>query len=235
VLHGVAKSTPPLFAGLPIDDVQALANIARLEHFEAGQALFWEGDEPPGLRIVYTGAVKIFKLASSTGREMILTIERPGHAVAELPTLDGGPYPANAAALQPTQTLLLPRDALESLMLERPSITRHLLRSVGTRLRHLVGLIEALSFQQVVGRLSAHLLERADDGLPFTLETNAMIAARIGTVNELVTRNLSRLAGNELIRLEGRTVTAINRAGLEAYTEGEQTSVVALRKPHLAS
>jgi hypothetical protein len=50
-----------------------------------------------------------------------------------------------------------------------------------------------------------------------------MIAARIGTVNELVTRNLSRLAGNGLIRLEGRTVTAINRAGLEAYTEGGQT------------
>lgn len=213
----------PLFAGLPGDDLQALANIARLEHFETGQALFWEGDQPPGMRIVYSGAVKIFKLAASTGREMILTIERPGHAVAELPTLDGGPYPANAAALQPTQTLLLPSDRLEALLLERPNITRHLLRGVGTRLRHLVGLIEALSFQQVVGRLSAHLLERANEGLPFTLETNAMIAARIGTVNELVTRNLSRLSSDGLIRLEGRTVTAVNRAGLEANAEGIQT------------
>jgi CRP/FNR family transcriptional regulator, dissimilatory nitrate respiration regulator len=217
-IHVIAHS--PLFAGLHATDLAAIAQIAQLEHYNTNQTVFWEGDQPSGLHLVMTGAVKVFKLAGNTGRELILTVEHAGQALAELPSLDGGKYPANAAAVQPTTLLLLPRDDLEALMLERPHLTRHLLKAVGSRLRHLVGLIEALSFQQVIGRLSTYLLEReASHGIPFQLETNATIAAHIGTVNELVTRNLSRLSNNKLIRLEGRTVEWLDRNALEQKHE----------------
>lgn len=216
-LDALARS--PLFAGLPRADLEALAAIAVPTRHAAGETLFLEGDAPTGLHLVLDGAVKVFKTSAASGREMILAVERPGQAVAELPSLDGEPYPANAEALGPTATLFLRRDRLEALLLERPNVTRHLLRTVGTRLRHLVGLVEALSFQHVVGRLAAHLLERAAEGVPFQLETNAMIAARLGTVGELVTRNLSRLSGNGLVRVEGRTVVDLDRAGLVALVE----------------
>jgi CRP-like cAMP-binding protein len=206
----------PLFAGLPEDDLTALAEHGIAVRHETNETLFWEGDEPTGLHIVMDGAVRIFKIHPGSGREMILTVERPGQAVAELPTFDGGRYPANGAAMTPTTTLFLPRDRLEALMLARPHLTRHLLRGVGARLRLLVGLVESLSFHLVVGRLCAYLLERADlEAVPFQLETNAMIAARVGTVNELVTRNLSRLAAGGLIRMEGRRVVWIDREALE--------------------
>jgi CRP/FNR family transcriptional regulator len=42
------------------------------------------------------------------------------------------------------------------------------------------------------------------------------IAAEIGTVRELVSRNLTRLQSQGLIRMEGREITIADRAGLEA-------------------
>jgi CRP/FNR family transcriptional regulator len=58
-------------------------------------------------------------------------------------------------------------------------------------------------------RLAAALLARAEQGLPFELPSNAALAAELGTVPELASRNLSRLAQQELVRLDGRTVRAL--------------------------
>lgn len=213
----------PLFAGLPQADLRALAALAVERCYEGGAPLFWEHDPPDGLHVIQSGAVKVYKLAPGGDRELILSVERPGQAVAELSVFDGRPHPVGAAALERTTTLFLPKDRLEALFEERPGVSRHLLRAVGIRYRRLLDLVEALSFRHVVGRFAAHLLERSAEGVPFTLETNAMIAARLGTVRELVTRTLARFVAGGLVQLKGRTVVALDRGGLEVYAKGEAT------------
>jgi len=42
------------------------------------------------------------------------------------------------------------------------------------------------------------------------------MAARIGTVRELVSRNLARLQAQSFIEMNGREITILDRAGLEA-------------------
>ena len=164
--------------------------------------------------MVVAGRVKIFVLSPASGREIILTIEHLYNAVAELPSFDGGTYPANAVALEPTETLFLEQGKLERVLSERPAIARHLLKTLGRRLRHLVGLIEQLSFQEVIHRLAGYVLEQAEQGLPFDLETNATIASTIGTVPELVSRNLSRLHQSGVLELAERSVTRIDALAL---------------------
>lgn len=208
----------PLFAELADEDVAALAAIAARRSFAAGETLFLAGDAPEGLHIMVSGRVKVFVLSPESGRELVLTTERPYLAVAELPSFDGGPYPANAEAVEPAETLFLPQGALEHLLSEHPRIALHLLRTLGRRLRRLVGIIEQLSFQEVVQRLARYLLERGEP--PFDLETNASIAAQLGTVPELISRNLGRLHQSGLVVLEGRRVQGLERAGLAALAEG---------------
>ena len=90
-----------------------------------------------------------------------------------------------------------------------------MLRVVGARLRRLVGIIEELSFTTVRHRLAAMLVrlaksdgQRQGDTVTITLPANNNeLAAQIGTVRELVSRNLSRLQSEGLIRIEGRIVT----------------------------
>jgi CRP-like cAMP-binding protein len=202
----------PLFAQLDPADLRALAAIAEGRRYAAGQPLFFAGDPPAGLTVVTEGRVKVFVLSPDTGREIILTTEHPFHAVAELPSFDGGSYPANAEAVTDTETLFLERSAFERLLEARPRVALHLLRTLGRRLRRLVGLIEQLSFQEVIGRLAGYLLGRAQTGLPVALETNAAIAAAIGTVPELVSRNLARLHQMGAVVLEQRRIVAVNEA-----------------------
>lgn len=209
----------PLFAELDTADIEALAAIAGRRHFSTGQMLFMENSLPEGLHVVITGQVNIFVLSPESGREIILTAEHPYNAVAELPTLDGGSYPANAQAAEPTETLFLEQQAFLGVLRQRPEVSLHLVRTLGRRLRRLVGLIEQLSFQEVVHRLAGYLLEHAEGGLPFELETNASIAAQLGTVPELVSRNLSRLQHSGTVRLAGRRVETINWPALQTMAE----------------
>ncbi len=200
----------PLFAGLADDDLVALAGVAARRSLRAGDTLFVAGEEPEGLAVVVRGRVKVFVMSPASGREVVLTVEHPYHAVAELVAFDGGRYPASGEALEDVELVVLEQGGLERLLGERPGLARHLLRTLGRRLRRLVGLIERISFQEVVHRLAADVLASASQGVPFTLDTNAAISGRIGTVPELVSRNLSRLHQAGAISLEGRTVAAVD-------------------------
>jgi CRP/FNR family transcriptional regulator len=95
---------------------------------------------------------------------------------------------------------------------------------VGGRLRRLVGIIEELSFTTVRHRLISWLLREAvthghpgEHGVVFSLNaSHHELAAQIGTVRELVSRNLARLQAQSFIELNGREITILDREGLEA-------------------
>lgn len=200
----------PLFYGLADEDLAALAMVAYRRQLDPGEVLFLAGEEAQGMHIVVNGRVKVFVISPASGREMILTVEQPYQTVAELVALDGGGYPASAEALEASEVLILEQEGFQRVLRERPDIGVHLMRMLGRRLRRLVNLIEAISFQEVVHRLASYLLEHAADGVPFALDTNAAIAAELGTVPELVSRNLSRLAASGAITMQQREVLNID-------------------------
>jgi CRP-like cAMP-binding protein len=92
-------------------------------------------------------------------------------------------------------------------------------------LRRCAELVEALSLHEVDQRLASLLLDEAHlrgrrAGKRVELElalTNPQIAARIGTVREVVSRALSRLQQNELILVSGRAVTILDEEALKAF------------------
>jgi CRP/FNR family transcriptional regulator, cyclic AMP receptor protein len=99
--------------------------------------------------------------------------------------------------------------------LTHPQVALKVLRVVGARLRRLVGIIEELSFTTVRHRLAAFLVRLANSegvqaggGIAVTLpDNNQEIASHIGTVRELVSRNLSRLQAEGVIEVCGRKLT----------------------------
>jgi len=200
----------PLFADLSEHELRALADRSVSLRVSAGEQIFSEGDPCQGFYIVETGEVKIYKTAPS-GREQVLTIERAGDTVAELPVFDGGNYPASAIAVADGSLLFVSKRDFRALVLESPEVGLKVLKAVGGRLRRLVGLIEELSFTTVRGRLAMLLVrlvrtsgEPTMRGHEVTLPPNQDLAAQIGTVRELISRNLGRLQAEGLIRLDGK-------------------------------
>ena len=185
--------------------------------------VFSEGEPCAGLFVVESGSVRIFK-SSAGGREQVLSIEGPGGSIAELPVFDGGNYPASVIAIDDTVLLFVSRQDFQALCLTHPQVSLKVLKVVGGRLRRLVGIIEELSFTTVRHRLSAYLLRMAKkegrkvaQGVEITLPTNNQeLAAQIGTVRELVSRNLSRLQAEGLITIDGRTLVLRDMKALES-------------------
>jgi CRP/FNR family transcriptional regulator len=218
----------PLFADLSDTEIKFLAQRAVPRQFSPGELIFSEGEPCAGLWVIESGRVRIFK-SSPTGREQVLAIEAPGNSVAELPVFDGGNYPASAAAVDDTTLLFVSKQEFHSLCLVHPKVALKVLRVVGKRLRLLVGIIEELSFTTVRSRLISLLLRFARQGTKTAAgveiqlpASNQELAAQIGTVRELVSRNMSRLQAEGLIRIEGRSVMIPDLAALEGQLEGSE-------------
>lgn len=218
-----------LLADLSDAEIDFLARVAVPRHYASGQMIFSEGDPCEGLYVVESGAVKIFK-SSPSGREQVLTIEGPGASVAELPVFDGGNYPASAVAAAESTLLLIRKKDIHALCIQHPEVALKVLRVVSSRLRRLVGIVEELSFTTVRHRLGTFLLREAEGkgrqtprGVEFNFSSSHQeLAAHIGTVRELVSRNLSRLQAEGIIRIEGKTVVVLNLEILKGLVEGGQ-------------
>jgi CRP-like cAMP-binding protein len=216
----------PLFADLSETETKFLAERAVPRRYAPGELVFAEGDACPGLFVIESGSVRLFK-SSSGGREQVLAIEKAGNSIAELPVFDGGKYPASAAAVEDAHLLFVSKQDFHALCLVHPKVALKVLRVVGNRLRRLVGIIEELSFTTVRSRLISLLVRLAREqargaspGVQVTLPaTNQELAAHIGTVRELVSRNLSRLQAEGLIKVDGRTVTIPSIAALQEQIE----------------
>jgi len=211
----------PLFASLSEAELGALCACVAKRHFRRGELLFSEGDQCLGLFLVASGKVRIFKL-SPAGREQVLAVEGPGSSFAELPVFDGGKYPASASALEDAEVLFISRKDFQNYCREHPEVALKVLAVVGARLRRLVGIIEELSFTTVRQRLISVLLRLVQEtgsgtkhGVRVELtKSHQELAAELGTVRELVSRNLSRLQDEGLLEVDGRTVVVRDVAAL---------------------
>src|SRR5271157_118361 len=217
----------PIFSDLSDAELKFLSDRAVTRRHATGELIFSEGDPCAGLYIVDSGDVRIFK-TSAGGREQVLTIEHAGSSVAELPIFDGGNYPASASAATECVLLFISRNDFRALCLEHPEVALKVLRMVGLRLRRLVGIIEELSFTTVRHRLAALLLRLARDAgkasgrAEFKIDaSNQELASQIGTVRELVSRNLSRFQAEGLIAMDGKNITIPDLAKLEAEVRNQ--------------
>ncbi len=219
----------PIFADLDASPMEFLGTVAVSQKFAAGELIFSEGEPCDGLYVVESGAVKIFKVSPS-GREQVLAVEGPGGSIAELPVFDGGNYPASASAERASELIFIRRKDIHSMCVEHPEVALNVLRVVSGRLRRLVGIVEELSFTTVHHRLATYLVrearskgKRTKRGVEFALSPNNQeLAAHIGTVRELVSRNLSRLQAAGLIQLDGRTVVVPNLDALQSEVQRDE-------------
>ncbi|NDQ56100.1 MAG: Crp/Fnr family transcriptional regulator [Acidipila sp.] len=212
----------PLFANLTESEMRALAARVSKRHFKRGEQLFGEGDPCVGLFLVASGKIRIFKL-SAAGREQVLAVEGPGSSFAELPVFDGGNYPAAASASEDAEVLFVSRQDFQNFCRQHPEVALKVIAVVGSRLRRLVGIIEDLSFTTVRQRLIGLILRLAQasgsptkEGVRVELTMSHQdLAAELGTVRELVSRNLSRLQAEGFLDVDGRKIIVKDLPGLK--------------------
>jgi CRP/FNR family cyclic AMP-dependent transcriptional regulator len=212
-----------LLSGLTPAELHQLAARTARKRFRAGELLFSEGEPCHGLHIIAAGKVRIFK-TSLGGREQVLAVNVPGESVAELPVFDGGNYPASAVATEDAEIAFISRRDFQAYCMEHPAVALKVLATVGARLRRLVGIIEELSFTTIRQRLITALVRLAESegkpsarGIEFQLPASHQeLANQLGTVRELISRNLMRLQAEGLLEVDARQIVVTDIKGLRA-------------------
>ncbi len=154
----------------------------------------------------------------------MLAVNHPGESIAELPVFDGGPYPASAMAVEDSEIAFISRRDFQAYCMEHPEVALKVLAVVGARLRRLVGIIEELSFTTIRQRLISTLLRLAESegkhtgrGIEFQLPASHQeLANQLGTVRELISRNLMRLQAEGLLDVDAREIVVKDLKGLRA-------------------
>jgi CRP/FNR family transcriptional regulator len=210
-------------------DVQILHLIAERSvhcHYRKNELLFVAGEKSQGLYVIVDGSVRAFR-ESLDGREQVIHVEHPGGTIAEVPVFDDGNYPSTVAADEDTNTLFLAKRDVRELCLQYPQIPLAALRVLAGRLRRCAELVENLSLREVGQRVARFVLAEArtrgqqtPQGTVVTLmQTNQQIAARIGSVRDVVSRAFSRLQTDGLIVVEDRKLTIPDVSALAAFAE----------------
>jgi CRP/FNR family transcriptional regulator len=212
-----------LFAEVEARSFQRLATIARLVKFPKGQRIFLDGQPCPGVYVVGSGLVRIFKTGPS-GKEHVLHIVGPGMSFAEVAAIGGFDVPASAEAVTAATCVLLPLEPFRKAMQEDHALCLGMMTGLAVWVRHLVGLMEDVVLRDAAGRLARYLLNSptADDGAIELPTLKRHVASHLNLTSETFSRSLRRLIDiGAIAESDGSRVRLLDRARLEAIAAGQ--------------
>jgi CRP-like cAMP-binding protein len=184
-----------LFSELDHEDLTKIASLAQSRKVPRETTIFHAGDLAEAVFVVAKGKVKI-AVASSDGKEFILTILGQGQVFGEMALLESMPRSASAITATAVELLVISRQDFQHLLSTAPRITRKLLAILSRRLRKANAKMESLAYVDVAGRLARYLLDLARDHgqrlgtgwIVVRRPTHSDIAHSIGTSRETVSR-----------------------------------------------
>ena len=193
----------------------------QLCRYESGEAVFWEGDASKGLYIIEKGSVRLYK-SSLQGRELVLQVFGEGESFNEVPVFDRETNPVNVAALEDSLVWVVDAGAIRACLDKYPEVAKAIVLNLSKNLRMLVEKVAELSFFQVTNRLARLLARLPDEQLMGQTDirlTRDELAARLGTVREVVVRSLRELERSGAIQVSRTKIEIVDEARLQDWIE----------------
>jgi len=201
--------------GLDIETFTALANSTVWKVFPPNAVIFWEGDTESNLYYLQYGSLKALRTAPD-GREQVLRFLDAGEIFNEIGVLAKRPNPVTAVALEESGIWLIPRHALEEVVMKYPQTALHIIGNMADKIISLVTLAADLSLKTVEARFAKLLLDSAESDVierrRWTNQTE--LAAHLGTVPDVLSRVIRELTKAGLIEMDKQQIRILNRAGL---------------------
>jgi CRP/FNR family transcriptional regulator len=207
------------FSNLGLAELESIRKLIFEKTADRAEMVLLEGELVENLYFVASGAVKVFK-TSAEGKEQILNIVRPGESFNDVPIFDGGPNPVSARAMGPVLLYGIKKNDMEAILRTHPQIALNVIKVLARRVRHLVSLVEDLSFRHVISRVAKILFEHigGEMGREPRL-TQQEMAAMAGTAREVVGRSLKALEEQGAIKLDRHHIIITDKEALQKIME----------------
>ncbi len=208
-------------AALPHHAAERLLAEAIRINLPAGSVVYRD-EESPRLIVVVKGLLRVF-LTSADGRQVTARYARSGD-VAGLVLVIGGPAPMSIQAMTSSLVMALRVDTMRALLASDPGVASACAKELTRQLHEVLADLSDQAFLPVRQRLVRQLLLLADPGPDRCLVVRASqqeLADTIGSVREVVTRNLHQLhveglidtSRDEVVLLDPERLAEIVRRG----------------------
>lgn len=207
--------TTDFLHGLDTKALEQIAHNAMWKVFAAEDVVFWEGDKESNLYYLHYGMLKVLK-ASHDGREQVLRLINAGETFNEVGVLAKRENPATAVALEESGVWLIPRQAIEEVLLAHPQMALQIIENMADKFVDLVSLAADLSLKSVKARFAKLLLDQAKDGVieRRSWATQTEMASRLGTVPDVLRRVIRELTKSGIIEMDKKQIQILNREKL---------------------
>jgi CRP/FNR family transcriptional regulator, cyclic AMP receptor protein len=201
-------------ARLPEGVRKALLDRSYVATYPAKSLIFGTGSEPrPG--VIVAGLVRMFVVAND-GREATLRYARPGEAIGLVHLFVAEPE-AGFQAVGETSVLHFDSERFQEQMTSEPTLSHAVARQLAGRFGCSPRTLQGFAFGTVRQRLAEnllHLASRDEDGQLVAHVTHQDLADAVGSVREVVARELGRLRAAGLVATSHSKVTIKNERAL---------------------
>lgn len=215
-------STPPtlrgctIFAGLSPDEDREWLARCHSRTLSAGESLVDFEDMSKDVFVVQTGEIRAV-LRFSVGKEAILGSFKRGDILGEQAAIDDMARSASLMAVSDATVTVIPCIVFHDILRQRSDVALALLQLLSKRIRAMNDRLSELSFLDTKHRLYNTLLRlsrvRNDGGRERIISpplVHAELAEHIGASRETVSREMSRLAREQLVERTRRAIVLKN-------------------------
>jgi CRP/FNR family transcriptional regulator, dissimilatory nitrate respiration regulator len=210
-----------LFARVGPEILDRLVGMALVRRHAKGEVIFRQDDPTPGIFVVVSGAVRLYKVAPN-GKEHVLHIAGPGDTFAEVAVIGRLPCPAHAEALEVGTCVMLPDGPFVEALHESHTMCLQMMSGMAFWVRRLVDSMEGIVLRDAAGRVARYLIDAGgNEGTTVRLPgRNRDIASHLNMTSESFSRTLRYLREAKLIK-EGRgsNLTILDADGLHAVAD----------------
>ncbi|MFT3842975.1 MAG: cyclic nucleotide-binding domain-containing protein [Myxococcaceae bacterium] len=121
-----------IFAQSDVDDLAAIAAVAREKNFKAGELIFQTGDPGDALYVIVEGTVE-----ARRGGELVMTFKQK-QAFGDVSLFDGAPRLTDNFAVDEVKTLVIDRRDFLDLLADRPELLTGVFRVISAQLKTMV-------------------------------------------------------------------------------------------------
>ena len=209
-------------APLPSDFLREFKRLATIQNVAAGQYVLMDGDESRDVYIVISGEVE-FALFSESGKKIIFRKFGPNSMFGEMAALNGAPRSTSVLALSDLKLARISGGQFCALLKSLPDASFWLNQYLAARVENITQKTYNLATQSVASRIIADLLRQCEAGqnvngsaIIENFPVHSKIAERLGTHRETISREISKLKKEGLVKKSGGSLVITSLSRLRA-------------------
>jgi CRP/FNR family transcriptional regulator, cyclic AMP receptor protein len=202
------------FERLTPSELEFLESRSRVRTLPPRAPVYLPADQADSVLLLAEGRVKLCHLTPD-GKQSILAFIDPGELFGELSLIADGTRDEYAETVEASTIVLIPGEAMQKLLEQRPDVTLGITKLIGLRRRRIERRLKNLLFRSNRERLTHLLLELVEqygrqtaDGVRLALPlSHQELANIIGSTRETVTVLLGELQSERLLTVGRRKIT----------------------------